>query len=363
MADLPQAAAFLRQYGDEEGLGDAWVAARTAQVRREHLRTGTYAPTAEELTFGGRVAWRNSARCIGRFYWRSLRMVDRRDAVSAEDVFAGAVAHLVESTNGGRIRPTLSVFRPGVRILNSQLVRYAAHRRPGGGVTGDPANLDLTDQAKALGWRGEGTAFDVLPLLVAVPGEVVRAFPLPPEAVLEVPLTHPDFPWFAELGLRWHALPAIADHVLSVGGVAYSCAPFSGWYMGTEIGARNLADSDRYDLVPEVASRLGLDRSSERTLWRDQALLVLNEAVLHSFEAVGATVVDHHTESHRFIRHIAREEAQGRRVPADWSWIVPPMSGAATPVFHRYYDEPQGERPNFLPPPQAAAETLAFANR
>jgi nitric-oxide synthase len=25
--------------------------------------------------------------------------------------------------------------------------------------------------------------------------------------------------------------------------------------------------------------------------------------------------------------------------PADWSWIVPPISGSATPVFHRYYDE------------------------
>jgi len=362
VADLHQAALFLRQYADEDGLGDDWVAMRMAQVRRDHLRTGTYAPTADELTFGGRVAWRNSARCIGRFYWRSLRVVDRRHATSAEEVFEGAVAHLVESTNGGRIRPTLSVFPAGVRILNSQLVRYAGHRRADG-VVGDPANLDLTDRARALGWQGEGTAFDVLPLLVAVPGEPVRAFPLPPEAVLEVPLVHPDFPWFAEMGLRWHALPAIADHVLSVGGVEYSCAPFSGWYMGTEIGARNLADSDRYDLLGEVASRLGLDRSSERTLWRDQTLLVLNEAVLHSFDAVGATVVDHHTESHRFIRHIAREEAQGRRVPADWSWIVPPVSGAATPVFHRYYDEPGGERPNFLPPPNAAAETLAFAQQ
>ena len=26
-------------------------------------------------------------------------------------------------------------------------------------------------------------------------------------------------------------------------------------------------------------------------------------------------------------------------MPADWSWIVPPMSSGVTPVFHRYYQE------------------------
>jgi hypothetical protein len=29
----------------------------------------------------------------------------------------------------------------------------------------------------------------------------------------------------------------------------------------------------------------------------------------------------------------------GRDVPADWSWIVPPISDGTTPVFHRYYPE------------------------
>lgn len=35
--------------------------------------------------------------------------------------------------------------------------------------------------------------------------------------------------------------------------------------MGTEIGARNFGDSDRYDLVPTVAERMGLDTSNEAT--------------------------------------------------------------------------------------------------
>jgi Nitric oxide synthase, oxygenase domain len=56
--------------------------------------------------------------------------------------------------------------------------------------------------------------------------------------------------------------------------------------MGTEIGARNLADVDRYDLLPVVASRLGQDITKERSLWRDRALVELNLAVLHSFSVM-----------------------------------------------------------------------------
>jgi nitric oxide synthase oxygenase domain/subunit len=51
---------------------------------------------------------------------------------------------------------------------------------------------------------------------------------------------------------------------LTIGGVQYPLAPFNGWYMGTEIGARNLADADRYDMLPTVAARLGLDTSRSR---------------------------------------------------------------------------------------------------
>jgi len=126
---------------------------------------------------------------------------------------------------------------------------------------------------------------------------------------------------------------------LEIGGLLYTAAPFNGWYLGTEIGARNLADTNRYDLLPEIARRMGLDTSSDRTMWKDRALVELNVAVLHSFDRAGVTLADHHTESERFLTHLAREEAAGRTCPADWSWIVPPVSGGVTPVFHRYYDD------------------------
>ncbi len=126
---------------------------------------------------------------------------------------------------------------------------------------------------------------------------------------------------------------------LEVGGIHYTAAPFNGWYMGTEIGARNLADTDRYNLLPAVARRLGLDTSSDRSLWKDRALVELNRAVLDSFDRAGVTIADHHTESRRFLSHLEREGRKGREVGADWSWIVPPISGSATPVFHRTYED------------------------
>ncbi len=345
VGSLPQEAErFVRQFHREQPqAGD--VERRIREVLAEIGRTGTYTHSPAELAFGARVAWRNAARCIGRLYWRSLVVRDLREVSDADTIAAECFEHLRLADNGGRVRPVVSVFapdrpgRPGPRIVNDQLVRYAGHRTPEGRWIGDPRGAGLTAQAVDLGWKRDDEPFQVLPLMVRDrPGAGPEWYELPDGAVTEVPLRHPDHAWFAELGLRWYAVPAISDMVLEIGGIRYPAAPFNGWYMGTEIGARNLADTERYDLLPAVADRLGLDRSSERTLWRDRALVELNVAVLHSFQEAGVTMADHHTESERFLRHIAQESRHGRPTPADWSWIVPPVSGAATPVFHRYYD-------------------------
>lgn len=350
---LPRAEEFIRLFHREES-AQISVADRLREIRAEIHRSGTYTHTAEELAFGARVAWRNSTRCIGRLYWRSLVVRDRRRVTEAKEIHRECVGHLREAFNGGRVRPTITVFAPedrhgaGPRIHNEQLIRYAGHRRPDGRIVGDPAYADFTEQVQALGWPGgAGTPFDVLPLLVSGPGQAPQLFELPADAVDEVHIRHPEYAWFAELGLRWHAVPAISDMTMAIGGVRYSAAPFNGWYMGTEIGARNFVDKDRYDLLPELADRMGLDRSAKHTLWMDRALVELNLAVLWSFRQAGVTISDHHTESERFLRHVAREESVGRVVPADWSWIVPPLSGGVTPVFHRYYDD-SDPQPNFL---------------
>lgn len=168
-----------------------------------------------------------------------------------------------------------------------------------------------------MGWQAPKSrgAFDVLPLLIETRDEGQLLFTLPRKVVKEVPLRHPEFDWFAELGLRWHAVPAISNMRLCIGGISYPAAPFNGWYMGTEIGARNLTDADRYDLLGVVADRLGLDRSDERTLWRDRAAVEINRAVLHSYAEDGVTITDHHTESHRFLAHVAKEGRAGAAAP------------------------------------------------
>ncbi|GID94823.1 nitric oxide synthase oxygenase [Amorphoplanes digitatis] len=360
--DPGEAEDFLRQcYLENPRLGP--VEPRLAIVRAQIAATGSYAHTTEELAHGAKMAWRNSSRCIGRLYWRSLVVLDRRRARTADDIFSLLVHHLRVAGGGdrpGAIRPVISIFAPALpgqpyaRVWNEQLIRYAGYRTEDGSFVGDPRNERFTAAMQGFGWRGKGEAFDVLPLAVETPAEGVRLYELPERAILEVPLTHPEFGWFAELGLRWHVVPAIANLRLTIGGVQYPLAPFNGWYMGSEIGARNLADQDRYDMVPIVAARMGLDTSRESTLWRDQALIELNRAVLHSYEKAGMKIADHHTESQRFLTHLSNEEKAGRRVPADWSWIVPPISGGATPVFHRYYDE-LDLRPNFYLDPEAQA--------
>ena len=245
--------------------------------------------------------------------------------------------------------------RPGPRILNSQLIRYAGYRSAAGAGPGDPANADVTRLARDLGWppgRPPGR-FDVLPLLVQDADAIVTLHELPADAVLEVMIGHPEFGWFGDLGLRWHAVPVISDMYLDVGGIRYPAAPFNGWYMCTEIGSRDLGDTGRYDQLPVIARHMGLSTASDRTLWRDKAMTELNLAVLHSFSAAGVTISDHHTESVRFLRHIEREERQGRACPADWSWIVPPAASSATPVFHRYYQD-FDQVPNFYRHPAHA---------
>ncbi|GAA2155693.1 hypothetical protein GCM10009844_43130 [Nocardioides koreensis] len=352
--DRAEAEEFLRMFHAENPVAGP-VEPRIDAVMREIDATGTYWHTPEELAFGARAAWRNNARCIGRLYWRSLQVRDLRTVSDAAGVADHCFEHLGAAFNGGKLRPMISVFAPDTptrrapRIWNEQLIRYAGYEQPDGSVLGDPRYCAFTREMMLRGWRPPlpRGAFDVLPLVVETSEEGPQMFPLPHDKVQEVQLEHPELAWFADLGMRWHAVPVISNSQLVIGGVSYPAAPFNGWYMGTEIGARNFGDGDRYDLVPVVAERMGLDTTDEASLWRDRALVEINRAVLHSFRTSGVSITDHHTESSRFLTHLEREERAGRRCPTDWSWIVPPMSGSQTPVFHRYYDT-EDQRPNFV---------------
>lgn len=310
---------------------------RLQTIADEIERTGSYTLTTDELTEGAKLAWRNSNRCIGRLFWQTLNVRDARDAKTFDEVFEALVDHLRYATNGGKIRSTMTVLPNEFCLLNAQLIRYAAYETEDG-IVGDPLSLTMTRQAERLGWSGNGTEFDVLPLLIT-DGREVRLYELPDDAVLEVEIRHEAYDLFDGRTIKWHAVPAIADMELEIGGQRFTSIPFNGWYMETEIGARNLADTDRYNLLPLVGASLGLDTSKERTLWRDRALVELNVAVLQSFERAGVTIVDHHTAAKQFKRFEKNEQDAGRDVTGQWSWLIPPLSPAATHVFHRHYDD------------------------
>ncbi|MFZ9187878.1 MAG: nitric oxide synthase oxygenase [Algoriphagus sp.] len=357
-----QAHEFLQQYYSESNL--LGLEKRLDQVQVEILQTGTYRLTEKELIFGAKLAWRNSNRCMGRLFWKTLKVRDRRKLSSAEEVFADALAHLKLATQGGKIRSTLSVYATadeggqGIRILNKQLVRFAGYTLPNGEILGDPDSISFTSYCTSLGWEGKKTAFDLLPLVIQLEGEPARWFPIPEEQVLRVNLCHPDYTWFQELKLQWYAVPVISDMRLEIGGISFPCAPFNGWYMLTEIAARNLGDEQRYNLLPVLAKKLNLDTRHLKTLWKDKAMLVLQEAVLHSFQVQGVTLVDHHTASEQFLDFCKQEESKGRKVQADWAWIVPPAAGSTLGVFHQDWEN-QMLSPNFYYQPAAWQQEAA----
>uniref|UniRef100_A0A8C4UW58 Nitric oxide synthase 3 n=1 Tax=Falco tinnunculus TaxID=100819 RepID=A0A8C4UW58_FALTI len=219
-------------------------------------------------------------------------------------MFSFLCTHIQYATNRGNIRSAITIFpqrmpgRGDFRIWNTQLIRYAGYRQPDGSVQGDPANVDITEVGRH-------------------------------------PLSSPLLEWFGELGLRWYALPAVSNMLLEVGGLEFPAAPFNGWYMSSEIGTRNLCDSQRYNLLPEVALRMGLDTRTTSSLWKDKAAVEVNIAVLHSYQVAKVTIVDHHAATESFVKHMENELRTRGGCPADWVWIVPPISGSLTPVFHQ----------------------------
>lgn len=342
---LKEAKQFIKQCYRELGLSEEKQDKRIQEIEEEIEATGTYKHTKTELVHGAKMAWRNSNRCIGRLVWHTLEVFDARDVTTAEEAYEHLVKHIDFATNDGKIRPTITIFPPKndreteapLRVLNHQLIRYAGYEIEGK-VVGDSSSLDLTKTCLELGWKGEGGSFDLLPLVIKEAGQEPKWFPLPEGLVKEVPITHPELKGIDELGLKWYAVPIISDMRLEIGGISYPMAPFNGWYMGTEIGARNFADDYRYNCLPKVAEIMGLDTSNDRTLWRDKAIVELNIAIVHSYSEAGVTLVDHHTAARQFKQFEKLEEEAKRKVTGDWTWLIPPVSPATTHIFHKEYD-------------------------
>ncbi|MCA1991751.1 MAG: nitric oxide synthase oxygenase [Coleofasciculus sp. S288] len=349
---LKKAKQFLDLISGEQAWEPEDKERRWKEIREEVKATGTYTHTYEELAYGAQVAWRNASKCVGRIAWNNMMIRDRRHVTEPDEMFRECQEHVQFATNGGNLQITMTVFRPklpkerwGLRFWNSQLYRYAAYKQPDGSVLGDPANLALTNAIIKFGWQPPEprSAYDILPLVIEVPGQEPKMYHWRPEEVLEVHIEHPTIPEFKDIGMRWYAIPAISNFSVHIGGIHYGCIPFNGWYMDTEI-MRDFLDEYRYNKMEEIAKVLKLDTSSEQTLWRDRVALELNIAILHSFQKTKVTMVDHQTASRQFLTHDLREKKAGRECPGDYGWVVPAAGGSACPVWHHqmrdFYLEP-----------------------
>ena len=138
-------------------------------------------------------------------------------------------------------------------------------------------------------------------------------------------------PAITGLGLQWLGMPAVSSMMLECGGLQFPGAPFAGWYqgdhspsphlhhqlhhscVGTEVASRDFLDPQRYNLLRPLGEAMGVDMSSNATLWKvravcmfisectqcfqDEVALELNKAVLHSYKMAGVTIVDHFTQA------------------------------------------------------------------
>ncbi|XP_058453237.1 nitric oxide synthase [Malaya genurostris] len=351
---LQHAKDFLDQYyASIRRLKSPAHEARWQQVQKEMESKGSYNLSETELIYGAKLAWRNSSRCIGRIQWSKLQVFDCRYVTTTSGMFEAICNHIKYATNKGNLRSAITIFpqrtdgKHDYRIWNAQLIAYAGYKGQDGKIVGDPINVEFTDFCIKLGWKSKRTEWDILPLVVSANGHDPDYFDYPPELILEVPFSHPQYKWFAELELRWYAVPAVSGMLFDCGGIQFTATAFSGWYMSTEIGCRDLCDVNRRNLLEPIAVKMGLDTRNPTSLWKDKALVEINVAVLHSFQSRNITIVDHHTASESFMKHYENETKLRNGCPADWIWIVPPMSSSITPVYHQemalYYLRPSFE--------------------
>jgi nitric oxide synthase oxygenase domain/subunit/hemoglobin-like flavoprotein len=261
---IDQATEFYNNVAEELGWSGRELKQRLLEITYEIASTGTYNQTTQEIETGARLAWRNSAKCVGRISWKTLEIRDKRHVTDPHEMFREVEEHLKLATAGTSIQSIMTIFAPkgpkqifGTRFWSSQFVRYAAYNdlidEP---ILGDPANLELTEyliNRKLWTPPKLKTAFDVLPLVLKVPGKACPLVHRLPQAVIfEVPIEHPTRPEINALGYRWTTVPAISNFKMNLGGVIYGNMPFNGWFMTTEI-VRNLMEVS-FPSVPRLDS-------------------------------------------------------------------------------------------------------------
>ena len=340
---LQEAKQYLTTYHNDKKTPKDEYNVRLKEIEDEIKTKQSATYTTDELRYGTQLAWRNAARCINRLYWQTLEITDRRDVKTNDAMFDAVCHHIRSSFNGGKLLATVLVLPQNARLWSSQYLRFACYEQTDGTLLGDPANRELTRIAMKIGWskpETERTEWDVLPVIVQCnPEEDPSWYELPVDCRPIVELSHPDPKYeqaTRQLGLQWFAQPFVADKAIEIGGVVFKCVPFSGWFMETEIG-RDLCDVQRYNSIPKLAQIMDLDvtLAASSQLNIDRIYVEVNAAVLHSFQQAQVSIVDHHTAAAGFQKFLKEDTVARGNTPADWVWIVPPISSGMSPAFHQ----------------------------
>ncbi|KAK0509489.1 hypothetical protein JMJ35_007883 [Cladonia borealis] len=315
----------------------------TGGIAREHkLPTrlgGNWTQSHDELEFGIRRAWRNARKCIARNHAKELKLCDLRSMTTSVDM----------------------AKELGPMIWDNQILDFAGYKMDDGTVLGDLANVDLTTAIMELGWTPPQTRGpqDLLPLVTMAEGDKPAMMEIPAPLSNLVNISHPQFPSFAALNLKWKAAPALTRLGFDIGGVQYTAAPFIGWFMDAKIGVRDLADTFRYNVLPDIVQAIGLANGKlqdgvdsiedlpeyEQLAMLSRAQSELNYAVQWSFNQTSDTMTDSLTASKKWCKFDDEfKEKNGYRLPADPYWLAPPQ-GSIIPVWHR------GGAPNYQPKP------------
>lgn len=339
-------------------------------ARENKMRTqigGNWTQTPQELEFGVQRAWRNARKCIARNHHQELKLCDLRSVTSSIGMAQELIRNTLDAFNDGKVEPTVFVFPPrtvdsrGPMIWNHQILEFAGYEMDDGIILGDPANVGLTKAILELGWtppqpRGR---WDLLPLVTMAEGDTPAMMEIPAPLSTLVHIRHPRYPCFEDLDLNWVAAPALTRLGFDIGGVQYTAAPFIGWFMDAEIAVRNLADSFRYNVLPNIVQAMnltdgklqdGIDSFDDLPEYEQLAMLSraqteLNYAVKWSFNNSGVTMTDSLTASKKWCSFDDKfKKEHGYRLPADPYWIAPPQ-GSIIPVWHR------GGAPNYQPKP------------
>ena len=82
---IDKARSFIQTMYSELKYNTNEVENRMKEIEQEINLTGSYTHTYEELSYGAKMAWRNSNRCIGRLFWGSLNVKDARDVCDEKE--------------------------------------------------------------------------------------------------------------------------------------------------------------------------------------------------------------------------------------------------------------------------------------